>query len=57
MDLQDLFKTWIAIFILNEASFNTLTEERYLELIDDYENPNEDNKANFVKRRKKKLKQ
>lgn len=33
--------------ILSQAYFAELTEERYLELINDYENPNEYNKANL----------
>ncbi|HEB8087468.1 TPA: hypothetical protein RZJ95_000586 [Campylobacter jejuni] len=46
---DDLFKQREELIhsILGEASFNALTEERYLELIDNYHILTEDNKANL----------
>ncbi|EEU7425329.1 hypothetical protein HEJ17_001479 [Campylobacter jejuni] len=46
---DDLFKQREELIhsILDEASFNALTEERYLELIDNYHILTEDNKANL----------
>ncbi|ECZ3441741.1 hypothetical protein F7N65_09750 [Campylobacter jejuni] len=46
---DDLFKRREELIhsILGEASFNALTEERYLELIDNYHILTEDNKANL----------
>ncbi len=46
---DDLFKQREELIhsILDEASFNTLTEERYLELFDNYHILTEDNKANL----------
>ncbi|EDE1999542.1 hypothetical protein GBB90_08945, partial [Campylobacter jejuni] len=46
---DDLFKQREELIhsILDEASFNALTEERYLELFDNYHILTEDNKANL----------
>ncbi|WP_193551110.1 hypothetical protein [Campylobacter jejuni] len=46
---DDLFKQREELIhsILGEASFNALTEEKYLELIDNYHILTEDNKANL----------